>query len=107
MRGEEHFDWLAGDISETLFTLGRVPVVADAVSRHALVALREMMRKFGSAPGTGYPALAVDDQRAEVDVISGHQRCQTENGCLRIATRIGDQLRGADFLPVEFRQAIH
>ena len=68
MRREDHRDRFAGDVGQGLLNFRRVTVRADAVGRNTFVALREMRVQFGRAAGTADAALAVDNDRRQVDV---------------------------------------
>ena len=81
-------------------------MLADAVGRHAFVALGEMRRQFRRAARAGDAALLSMMMSVQVDEFLRHQRRQAKNAGLRIAAGIGDQLGGPDLVAVDFRQTV-
>src|SRR5262245_13959836 len=94
-------------VRQRLLDLRRVAMGADTVAGDALIALGEVEIELGCPSRAGYPALAVDDDAGQIEELPRYQRGQTEDGSLRIAAGIGDQLGISDLLAVQLRQAIH
>src|SRR5262245_8916362 len=61
MRRENDFDGFARQVAEHLLDLRRVAMFADAVGRHAFVALGKMVMQLGRAASDGDATLAFDD----------------------------------------------
>src|SRR5207244_2300249 len=79
---------------------------ADVVGGDALVAFGEVGRELGGAAGPGHAALAVHDDRAQVDVLARHEGGQAEDGRLGVAAGVGDQVGGGDLVAVNLGQAV-
>ena len=106
VRHEGDADLLAGDLLQRGHGLVDVLVRGDAVRRHALVALREMVRRRRLLAGPGDAGLAVRDDRPWIDQPGLDGRQQREDHRHREAAGVADHAGLADARPVQLRDAV-
>lgn len=96
----------AGNVRENLVDLRHVAMRADSVGREVFIALGEMEVGLGFATGPADAADAIDDQAVWGDRAGANQRGESEDGRGRVTAWIGDEGGHADFVAIDFGQAI-